>query len=349
MTREHKPDHYELLGLGLGASPAEVLRTAKLIEESLLRRLEQDHDPKVRARIESDLEASREAARVLADPGLRAQYDAHLRTATPEGASPSPALIQFPPEPSAHLCDLLERRARDLGTKGSVLAKVLKSVRVSSVRPGPLDSAHAVGGDFRAGAYQVGKHAFERVSRERMSKREARSLEALYRDVVGGLHAALPEAERTRLDVSVPERVLAEHRLEDPRRPVLTPVGTSVVFGALAVVLTLATVFFFVPMESARDAGPEFAIGDCMLPEGTINVLADCSEPGAMEVYAMMETEDDGPWPGRPYLEDQSRDFCLGQAPDWVYMVSHSFPTLAAWEAGDRTIACSAERPEYGL
>ena len=107
----------------------------------------------------------------------------------------------------------------------------------------------------------------------------------------------------------------ADAEEEDPDRsgPRISVIVGLVLLGAtLLVLLAIGAVYGL--SQLSRSSTPDYAVGQCVIQDGTSADLADCDQPGAFEIVSEVDTREECPDQAQPAIEvpgSPVRVFCL--------------------------------------
>jgi len=107
---------------------------------------------------------------------------------------------------------------------------------------------------------------------------------------------------------------------DDPDRsgPRISVIVGLVLLGATLLVLVAIGAVYGLSQLS-RSNTPDYAVGECVVQDGTSADIADCDQPGAYEIVSEVDTREDCPDQAQPAIEvpgSPVRVFCLAPAGD---------------------------------
>jgi hypothetical protein len=278
-------NYYAELGLSPHVSTSEAKAQLESRRDELTSRLARTYAPSSVRDLKSELELVGSALVVLTDPRARSFYDQELTGMPLVGlarpGSPDPTILGELP------VLLLELSSRHRIPKEQ-LRRVQALVVGYLLDEDLVERTGRVSASWNAQAYQALKHGFERFpERPRLSRLEAKRLEALYFEALETVLEPLSDAEMSALDALLPEVVAAGRTLPSKHHRIASTKTLLVVPALLAF---LALVLGLSSLVTAHSSAPQAyrpGIGECfVLDQSRTPVLASCQDPGALRVYA---------------------------------------------------------------
>ncbi len=92
-------------------------------------------------------------------------------------------------------------------------------------------------------------------------------------------------------------------------------VGLVLLGATLLVMVAIGAVYGL--SQLSRSSVPDYAVGRCVVQNGTSADLADCDQPGAFEIISEVDTREECPDQAQPAIEvpgSPVRVFCLAPA-----------------------------------